>query len=236
MASSFFKKIKSEIQAHPVMFHPFWERFSGGTADREGICRFSIQYYFHVLQTRLYDAMVLSRTPNEQIQAALASILWDEYGQGDATQTHPAQFRRLLSALSLTERDWTKTEPIPEFEIYRDTHFHLCQSYPYRVGLGVVGLAMEYPIPSFYNHLVTGFRRYGLNDEALEFFLEHIPTDQAHSSLMESSLATEITREENREQIRAGVRRSLDARYQMMTGLERITFGGAEADTGVSQT
>lgn len=49
----------------------------------EQLCAFALHYYQHVRRTRLYAAAVLSWTPVEEIQAALASVLWDEYGAGD---------------------------------------------------------------------------------------------------------------------------------------------------------
>jgi pyrroloquinoline quinone (PQQ) biosynthesis protein C len=83
---------------------------------------------------------------------------------------------------------------------------------------------MEYPIPSLYEKLVRGFRQHGIPDDALEFFLEHIPTDETHSSLMENALRPELERGEYRALVREGVKRSLDARYFLMDGMERVTF------------
>ncbi|MBI3811028.1 MAG: iron-containing redox enzyme family protein [Nitrospirae bacterium] len=223
-AEAFLKTTKEEMLAHPVMHHPFWSRFEKGAFTMEGLKRFSIHYYFHVLQTRLYDAMVLARTPSESIQATLASILWDEYGRGNPAETHPAQFRKFLGALNLQEEDWSSVTPLPEFEAYRDVHLRLCQDYDIRVGLGVVGLAMEYPIPFLYEKLVPGFRHHGLSDDALAFFLEHMPTDVIHSSLMESAMRPELESPEHQALVREGVKRSLDTRYLLMEGLERITF------------
>jgi pyrroloquinoline-quinone synthase len=220
----FLKTIKDEISTHPVMTHRFWSRFENGEFTMKGLKRFSLHYYFHVLQTRLYDAMVLARTPSEAIQTALATILWDEYGRGQPEKTHPAQYRKLLRALDLSENDWTSLMPLPEFEIYRDVHMRLCQDHDFRVGLGVVGLAMEYPIPFLYEKLVRGFRHHGISDDALEFFLEHIPTDEVHSSLMEAAIRPEIGFPEDQTLVRNGVRRSLDARCILMDGMERVTF------------
>lgn len=223
-AAAFLKTTKEEIVAHPVMSHPFWDRFEKGGFTMEGLKRFSLHYYLHVLQTRLYDAMVLARTPSETIQSTLASILWDEYGRGNPEETHPAQFRKFLRALNLQEKDWLSVTPLPEFEVYRDVHLRLCQDYDIRVGLGVVGLAMEYPIPFLYEKLIPGFRRHGISDEALAFFLEHMPTDEIHSSLMEAAMRPELESPEHQALVREGVKRSLDARYLLMEGLERITF------------
>jgi len=226
-AGAFLKQIKKEMLSHPVMSHRFWKRFEKAEFSRKGLRSFSLHYYLHVLQTRLYDAMVLARTPAEPIQAALASILWDEYGRGDSDKTHPEQFRKLLRALGLNERDWISVKSSPEFEAYRDVHIRLCQDYPIQIGLGVVGFAMEYPIPPLYEKLVRGFRLHGIPDDALEFFLEHIPTDETHSSLMENAIRPELERPEGRALVSEGVRRSLDARCLLMDGMERVTFNVA---------
>lgn len=220
----FLKVMKEEILSHPVMTHPFWSRFEKGEFTAEGLKRFSIHYYLHVLRTRLYDAMVLARTSSEMIQAALAAILWDEYGRGDSERTHPAQFRKLLHALDLKESDWASVIPLPELETYMDVHMRLCQDYDIWVGIGVVGLAMEYPIPTLYQRLIRGFRIHGISDAALEFFLEHMPMDEIHSSLMENALTPYLKQNDHRSLVQYGVRRSLDARFLLIDGLERETF------------
>lgn len=223
-SEAYLKRVKTEMLSHPVLSHRFWMRFEQAELSREGLRRFSLHYYLHVLQTRLYDAMVLARTPSEPIQAALASILWDEYGRGEASKTHPAQFRKLLRALDLKESDWNSIKPLPEFEAYRDIHLRLCQDYDFRVGLGVVGLAMEYPIPFLYEKLVRGFRHHGIPDGALEFFLEHMPTDEIHSGLMQTAMLPELELSEHQALVSEGMRRSLDARCLLMDGIERVTF------------
>jgi len=220
----FLRGIKDEISNHSVIRHPFWGRFEAGEFTEEGLRQFGLQYYLHVLRTRQYDAMVLARTPDEKIQAALAAILWDEYGCGDPAMTHPEQFRKLLRALGLKEADWNGVSPLRELETYIDVHTQLCQSSSIWTSLGVVGLAMEYPIPQFYERLVRGFLKTGLSDHALGFFIEHIPTDEAHSGLMEKVLLPHLDREEHQVLVREGVRRSLDVRHLLMDGLTRATF------------
>lgn len=224
-AKEFLNRIKKDILNHRVIEHPFWDRFAEGKFRPEGLRRFALQYYLHVLRTRLYDAMVLSRTPDEKIQGALAGILWDEYGRGNSEKTHPEQFRKFLRALGLREADWTTVTPLPEFEVYADVHFRLCQDYDIWTGLGVVGLAMEYPIPVLYEKLVRGFQKAGIPDDALEFFLEHIPTDEVHSSLMENALSPHLDQEPHQLLVRQGCQRSLDVRYLLMDGMSRVTFG-----------
>jgi pyrroloquinoline quinone (PQQ) biosynthesis protein C len=132
--------------------------------------------------------------------------------------------------LGLRETDWSSVHPLPEFEVYADVHFRLCRDHDVWTGLGVVGLAMEYPIPVLYEKLVRGFRKAGVQDTALEFFLEHMPTDEIHSSLMEDALRPHLDREDRQALVREGVRRSLDVRYLLMDGMMRVTFLNDGAD------
>jgi pyrroloquinoline-quinone synthase len=220
----FLEAVRKEIVTHPVMRHTVWNRFEYGRVSRAEVRRFSIYYYRHVLQTRLYDAMVLARAPFEEIQATLARILWDEYGRGDLPKTHPAQYRKLLYALDVSETEWEAAPPLPEFEAYTDVHTRLCHDYDVWVGIGVVGLAMEYPIPILYEKLVRGFRAVGVSDEVLQFFLEHMPTDEIHSTWMESAIRPYLDQEERQALVRFGIRRSMEARWVLMDGMARVTW------------
>lgn len=224
-AARFLAGLKKEVLNHPVMSHPFWARFRQGPLTMKQCRTFALNYYQHVRLTRLYDAAVLARAPIEGIQAALASILCDEYGNGDMEQTHPAQFRRLLQALDLTPADWDHAALFPELTIYSDIHYRLCTDYPVWVGLGVVGVAMELPIPVLYQHLIEGLATAGVKKEALEFFVEHGPTDVRHARLLLDSMVPHLGREEDQEAMRLGALRSMDARTILMDGLSKIVWG-----------
>ena len=222
--STFRKGLEKDVMAHPVMTHPFWKRFQKGDLDIAQLRVFALKYYCHVKRTRLYAAAALSRTPFEDVQAAIASILWDEYGNGDSNQTHPEQFRRLLLALDLTESQWDGVREIPELATYVDTHYRLCTKSPFWVGLGVVGVAMELPIPTLYDYLVEGFLKSGVKEESLEFFVRHGPMDVHHADLILSAMLPRLQKESDRKAFQLGVTRSLDARSILMDGLTRITW------------
>jgi len=217
--------IKHKVLNHPVMTHPFWQRFRQGALSTFQLRAFSLQYYQHVKRTRLYAAAVLARTPIEEIQSALTSILWDEYGQGNIEKTHPAQFRKMLRSLDLREADWEHTEPLPELEMYSDIHFRLCTQYNFWTGLGVVGIAMELPIPTLYQYLVEGFTRSGLKEDILEFFIEHGPMDIQHAGLLNQAMRPHLKNEEDPRALCTGALRSLDARSILMDGMFRSVWG-----------
>ena len=207
------------------MTHPFWSRFREGRLDRAQLRSFALNYYQHVKRTRLYAAAVLSCTPIEGIQVVMTSVLWDEYGNGDPQQSHPEQFRRVLTALELTEADWDHVPELPELAIYTDVHFRLCRDGSFWTGLGVVGVAMELPIPALYDHLIEGFTKAGVKKTDLEFFVQHGPMDILHANLLIEAMAPHLSREEDREAMRYGIIRSLDTRSVLMDGMYRVVWG-----------
>lgn len=216
--------LAGEALAHPAVTHPFWERFAASPPPLPGLEELSLHYYRHVQHTRLYLARLLSRCPTEEIQFALAQILADEYGRGNPKMTHPAQFRRLLSALEILP-DAAPRHPLPELDAYIAVHFHLCGEGSLAVGFGVVGIAMEAPIPTLYRSLVAGYRKAGISLGALEFFTDHIEVDLGHAAIMADALSPLLDRPTDRALIRHGMLRSLDARKLFMDGLFRVTFG-----------
>ncbi len=220
----FIEELQHEVMAHPVMGHPFWDRFRKGGLSRQQLQRFTLHYYQHVKKTRLYAAAVLSRTPIEGIQAAIASVLWDEYGEGNLKKVHPEQFRRLLRALGLTENQWDHVEELSELKIYQDVHYRLCTEYPFWAGLGVVGMAMELPIPKLYDHLIEGFLKSGVREKDLEFFVEHGPMDIHHAHLLIDAMSPHLGDLPDRKAFREGIIRSLDARYILMDGMLKLIW------------
>jgi pyrroloquinoline-quinone synthase len=226
--TAFLDRLKHLVLGHPVLRHPLWTDLELGYYDREALRLFTIHYYHHVLRTRLYDAAALAVCPDERIQAALASIVWDEYGAGDPRRTHPEQFRRVLRALGIDPAAADRAARLPELEEYSRIHYGLCAPGTFWDAMGAVGFAMEWPIPYLYEPVVRGYRRIaGLTDTDLEFFLEHIPTDETHGSLMVDCLRPHLDREEVQQALIRGAIRSLDARERLVDAIAR-TMAPAE--------
>lgn len=221
-AETFLKRLKHAILSHPVLSHPLWSEIEMGHADREGLRTFSVHYYHHVLRTRLYDAAALACCPIEEMQAALASILWDEYGQGDLKRTHPAQFRKILRALDINVAEVERMPRLQAQDDYSRVHFGLCRPETFWHALGAVGFAMEWPIPYMYEPLVRGYRRIArLPDEDLEFFLEHIPTDEGHGALVVDTLRPYLGNPDIQARVYSGAMESMDARERLADGIFR---------------
>ncbi len=223
----FLEQLKREVIGHPALVHPFLERFGEGDVSEEGVRTFAIQYYRHVRVSRLYLAALISNCGHdENLQLALAEILFDEYGHLNPDETHPALYRRFLTALDITEEEWEEPPTIPEVQLYISAHRELTRDPDIRLGLGAMGPASEWPVPPIYVRLTEGLKKaVELSDEALEIFTSHVTMDVTHARIMMDAAAPYAEDEESQQKVREGAMRSLDARSVMLDGLHKAVYG-----------
>lgn len=226
-AQEFLGRLKREVIGHPALTHPFLERFGDGDASAEGVRTFAIQYYRHVRVSRLYLAALISNCAHDEaLQLALADILFDEYGHLDPEETHPALYRRFLRALEVSEREWEAPPTLPEIELYISAHREMTRHPDFRIGLGALGPASEWPVPPIYVRLAEGLKKSaGLADGDLEIFTSHVTMDVEHARIMMEAVAPYVEDEEGQARVREGAMRSLDARSVMLDGLYRSVYG-----------
>ncbi len=226
-SGQFLEKLKREVIGHPALVHPFLERFGDGDVSEEGVRTFAVQYYRHVRASRLYLASLISNCGHdEKLQLALAEILFDEYGHLNPQETHPALYRRFLLALGLTEEEWEDPPTIPEIQLYISAHRELTRDPDFRLGLGAMGPASEWPVPPIYVRLAEGLKKAtDLPDEALEIFTSHVTMDVTHARIMMDAIAPYAESEEGRSKVREGAVRSLNARSVMLDGLYKAVYG-----------
>jgi pyrroloquinoline-quinone synthase len=226
-SQEFLAQLKREVVGHPALVHPFLERFGEGDAGQVGVRTFAIQYYRHVRVSRLYLASLISNCGHdEKLQLALAEILFDEYGHLNPDETHPALYRRFLEALGLTEEEWEAPPTIPEVQLYVSAHRELTRDPDFRLGLGALGPASEWPVPPIYVRLTEGLKKAtDLPDDALEIFTSHVTMDVTHARIMMEAIAPYAKDDVGQEKVREGAVRSLDARSVMFDGLYRVVYG-----------
>lgn len=225
-SSEFLGRLKREVIGHPALTHPFLERFGDGDASAEGVRTFAIQYYRHVRVSRLYLAALISNCGHDEaLQLALAEVLFDEYGHLNPDETHPALYRRFLEALGVAEEEWEAPSTLPEIQLYITAHRELSAHPDFRLGLGALGPASEWPVPPIYVRLSEGLKKSaGLPDEALEIFTSHVTMDVTHARIMMDAIAPYTEDEEGQRRVREGAMRSLDARSVMLDGLYRAVY------------
>ena len=225
-ATDFMTELDAQIRAHPVLNDPLVQRISTpGGVTRDQARRFALLYYPHIFRTRLYQANALGISPDERIQAVLADILWDEYGNGDTSRTHPAVYRKFLKATGVSESEWSIEPRFPELVLYIESMMRLTQSGDWLAAAAAVGIASEWPIPRLYGDFLKGLRTVpGVCEDDLELFVSHIGIDEHHSQMMRDALSPYAHTMDGQARIRAGVKINLDARRVMMHGLHREVF------------
>lgn len=225
-SEGFLGRLKREVIGHPALTHPFLQRFGDGDISEEGVRTFAIQYYRHVRVSRLYLAALISNCGHDEgLQLALAEVLFDEYGHLNPDETHPALYRRFLHALDITEEEWEAPATLPEIELYVSRHRELSRHPDFRLGLGALGPASEWPVPPIYVRLSEGLKKAtGLPPEALEIFTSHVTMDVTHARIMMDAIAPYAEDEEGQRRVREGALASLDARSVMMDGLYRAVY------------
>ena len=223
----FLEQLKREVIGHPALVHPFLERFGEGDVSEAGVRTFAIQYYRHVRVSRLYLAALISNCGHdEKLQLALAEILFDEYGHLNPDETHPALYRRFLTALDITEEEWEDPPTIPEVQLYISAHRELTRDPDIRLGLGAMGPASEWPVPPIYVRLTEGLKKAtDLSDEALEIFTSHVTMDVTHARIIMEAIAPYTDDQEGQKKVREGAMLSLDARSVMLDGLYKAVYG-----------
>lgn len=227
-APVFLQELKERVNNHPFLRHPFLQQFSTQPLTFEQARTFALLYYPHILRTRLYQANALGVTPDERIQAVLADILYDEYGNGNPANSHMEVYRKLLRALDFSETEMANAPITPEQQGYIDTMMRVTQGTDWLAAVGVAGIAGEWPIPPYYRMLLTGLRTVpGITDDALELFVGHIELDIEHSHMIEAAIMPHLETREGQASLWRGIELNLNARLVQLNGLQREVFGNA---------
>jgi len=226
-SDAFYAALEEEILAHPVFQQGFTRRIAEvPELPLAQARRFALAYYPHILRTRRYQAHALGLAEDERVQSALASILADEYGHGEASRSHMEMYRHFLRGVGVPEDEIAQGGLIfPELRLYIDAMMRLTTQGDWLAAAAATGIAMEWPIPYMYRQFLEGLRRIpGIEEAALILFTEHIVVDVDHTQLMKEALRPYAETSEGQARLLAGARYNLDARWVMMQGLERVVF------------
>src|ERR687889_736855 len=181
----------------------------------------------------------LERLKREVIgHPALVHPFLERFGEGDAgeggVRTFAIQYYRhvrvsrlyLAALISNCGHDEALQLALAEIELYVSRHRELTRHPDFRLGLGAMGPASEWPVPPIYVRLSEGLKKAtDLSDEALEIFTSHVTMDVTHARIMMGAIVPYAEDEEGQKKVREGAMRSLDARSVMFDGLYRVVYG-----------
>jgi pyrroloquinoline-quinone synthase len=225
---AFVRGLRDEVQRHPATSHPFLRRFAKGGLAPWQIWGYASQHYRLVLLFTTYLEAIANRTPDEELRRCLREILEDEYMRPQSFErSHPALYRRFMRAVGFGEREWDSVPLLPTTLAFTALHIDMTLR-SWLEALGAVGPGHEWAIPRMFPYLVQGIERsVSIDAAALEYFRLHIDLDIEHGEVLERGLLRWATTEANREEIRRGVRRSLDARAAFWDALAEQLFAEA---------
>jgi pyrroloquinoline quinone (PQQ) biosynthesis protein C len=139
--------------------------------------------------------------------------------------THPALFRRFLRALGLTPEVLAEVQMLPETAAFNATYEQICRNSNWLEGMGAMGPGTECVVPAIYSQILAGLSQGGLVSEADRvFWTIHVHCDDGHGRNIVEAMRQHLTDEPQRQLVKRGALRVLDARSEWLTGLYRHVF------------
>ncbi|GJM20753.1 MAG: hypothetical protein DHS20C15_06680 [Planctomycetota bacterium] len=226
-APAWLADLEREVQTHPAVQHPLLARFATQPLERQDALLFGLQHHALVGCFTRYMELLLLRAPSSTEKLWLAKVLVDEYGEGSDGRDHATLYAEFLVAAGAHSGEPESTPLCPEVWEFIDTHLQLCREEPYLVGLGALGPGHEWAIPGMFAQIIPGLERAGFTPQERLYFDLHTEQDVDHGAWMTEVLATMVTSEADRQLVRRGARRSLDARARLWSSIERRMTGAA---------
>ncbi len=171
---------------------------------------------------------LLPKIPDKDAADLFRRVFDDEFGQHTIFRSHPALYRNCLKALGLSDDAWGRVKSLPEVVQYIEAHLQLTRDADFLIGLGAVGPAHEFAIPTMFEYIIPGLQNNSaLTDEDVEYFSMHIIEDKEHAVVFNKLIVRHVETEAGQSRLREGAMRSLAYRKKFWDGLEQAVFGSA---------
>ncbi len=225
--SQFIKDLNEEVRRHPAINHSFLERVTSQKFSRKAWLGFAQQLYPHVHFFIPYMEELLLNTFDMNAKLIVAKILLDEYGEDAGGNSHPELFRKFARACDSQIGDssllTTKLDPATIAMV--ETHMKLCRDDHFLAGIGTIGQAHEFAIAYLFPPLVKGMQLSGFAPDEIQFFSLHVDHDVEHSAMLDDAMIRVATTDQDRAKIREGTLKSLEARKNLWTAMEKRMVG-----------
>ena len=211
-------KIDSDIADKHLLKHPFYLAWAKGELSREALADYAQQYYHHVAAFPTYLSAVHAHCDDQPVRKQILSNLIDEEA---GSPNHPELWKRFASALGVSDVDLIATQQKPETKNVIEAFRRVCRNGSTPEGLAAL-YAYESQIPPICESKIDGLKKhYGFTDpKEYEYFTVHIDADREHSAAEREMISRKIDNA-NIEQVRAAVRRVLDALWNLLSGVCR---------------
>jgi pyrroloquinoline-quinone synthase len=211
-------KIDNDIAEKHLLKHPFYLAWTRGKLSKEALTDYAKQYYHHVAAFPTYLSAVHAKCDDQPTRRQILSNLIDEEA---GSPNHPELWKQFANALGVDDVDLAKTDKASETKNLIETFRSVCGEESTAQGLAAL-YAYESQIPAICESKIDGLKKhYGFTDpKGYEYFSVHLEADKEHSATERAMLSVSID-DYNIDNVRASVRRVLDALWEMLSGVCR---------------
>jgi pyrroloquinoline-quinone synthase len=216
--NQYLEQIDNDIAAKNLLKHPFYLAWTRGELSKEALVDYARQYYYHVAAFPTYLSAVHAKCDDQATRKQLLSNLIDEEA---GSPNHPELWLQFAEGLGVSDVEARNTTKEPETKNLIDTFRSVCGEGSTAKGLAAL-YAYESQIPAICESKIDGLKKhYGFTDpKHYEYFNVHIEADREHSAA-ERKMLNVYMDNHNIDNVRASVRRVLDALWEMLSGVCR---------------
>ena len=213
-SDEFMVWLKERIASHRVNHSELFDLFDNDDLSDEDLRFFLANYRVNMQRFHLHVAAYSLVVPFE-MREELYENLHDEFGEGDFSKAHPNLFEPLMDHFG-----GAKEEDInPETCHLLNTKINLCWfADGLHYGLGGMG-ALELSIPLQQRRVLAHFRRRGLSEKLVEFFVVHCECDEDHGEGWFAAGMPHMNTHEEFQKVFDGAMRMLEARAGVYDGI-----------------
>jgi pyrroloquinoline-quinone synthase len=211
-------KIDSDVAEKHLLKHPFYLAWTRGELSKEALTDYAKQYSHHVAAFPTYLSAIHAKCDDQPTRKQILSNLIDEEA---GSPNHPELWKQFAEGLGVEDLDLVKTEKQSETKNLIGTFRSVCGERSTAEGLAAL-YAYESQIPAICESKINGLQKhYGFTDpKNYEYFSVHIEADREHSAA-EREMLSDYVDSQNIDNVRASVRRVLDALWEMLSGVCR---------------
>jgi pyrroloquinoline-quinone synthase len=214
-----FRKI---AQTHPLWTHPFLVKSRTGQLNLGEVRCLAVGMYQFSKEFNRILAGIMACCPETSAQLVILENLYDEMGEGDASRSHPALFRRFTRELGIDDATLDALPPNPETQALIGTYLSLSHQYGYLAALGAVCFASEGIVNALYAQLQNGITgAAAFPPDSLIFFDLHIDLDGDHAAKLEAIVEPRIQTSEEVERVQRAILDAMNARVRFFDGIDR---------------
>lgn len=201
-----------------LLKHPFYLAWTRGELSREALADYAAQYYHHVAAFPTYLSAVHSNCDDQATRQQLLQNLTDEEA---GSPNHPELWLQFARGVGVDEATVRGAQQQSETQNLIGTFRSVCRDRSTAEGLAAL-YAYESQIPEICESKIDGLKKhYGVTDpEHYRYFSVHIEADREHAAAERNVLAGYVDAG-NFENVRASVQRTLDALWEMLSGVCR---------------